>query len=194
MRAWLTLILVYLIAPQPPLNAEAPNRKSLGLNETAVSTTDLSTTLDRLIDSSTDTDLYDPMTISSLQRLKEDAQPEIHPDDLDPDRTRRVVEKAFAIQFGRSFSQLINRSELKPLYHQVQQSFKSVQDHFRYSLQSNSEGWTVSKRKVGKRLLELSLEFNVKQGVDPQLRIGESVRFRYDYIDQRPMLEYGFDF
>jgi hypothetical protein len=57
-----------------------------------------------------------------------------------------------------------------------------------------SEGLTISKTSKGTSLLELDLQFNASKGVDPQIKIGEFMRFRYDYVDKRPMLEYGLNF
>lgn len=154
----------------------------------------LGSTLDKILEGTADTDPYDAVTISNLRRLKEDAQPENYPDDLDPYRTRRIVEKALAIQSGNSISRLIQQSELRPLYRAIKQEFFKIREHLKFSLQSGSDGLIVSRKPRGQKLLELNLELNLKQGMDPQIRIGESFKFRYDYVDKVPVLEYGFAF
>lgn len=147
-----------------------------------------------ILNDTASTDLYDPITISTLRRLKEDAQPAWDGDDIDPEKTRRVVERAFAIQSGRNLSSTIEKSELKPLYQDIKDGLKEVQDTFRYSVQSNGDSLAVSRKKKGEKLLELNVELSLKQGLDPQFKLGENVRFRYDYSNQRPLLEYGFKF
>ena len=52
----------------------------------------------------------------------------------------------------------------------------------------------LTRKRVGRKLLELNMEFNVKRGLDPQIRIGDTLRFRYDYLYDRTMLELGFNF
>jgi hypothetical protein len=176
---------------QPPTQKNL--RETLGAQKPGTYDFTLDSAFDILNDT-TNTDLYDPITISTLRRLKEDAQPAWNPEDIDPDLTRRVVERAFAIQSGRNLSNLINRSELQTTYKSIKQGLKSVQDTFRYSVQNTGNGVEVSKQKQGRKILELNMEFNLKQGLDPQIKIGESVRFRYDYTSKRPVLEYGFRF
>jgi len=154
----------------------------------------LSTAVDDILNSETDTSFDDSLTIKNLSRLKEEAQPSWNPDDIDTDQTRRVVEKAFAIQSARSLNVLIKRSDVGDYYRDVIKGVKGIQKLFRYSLQSDGSSVTVSKKRKGSKLLELNLQFNVNQGVDPQITIGDAMRFRYDYVYNRPMLEYGFDF
>jgi len=151
-------------------------------------------TVGDILSSTSDTNLYDPLTIQQLRLLKEDAQPSWDPDDIDPDKTRRVVEKAMAIELGRTLAWQIQRSELRDLYNDTSRALKRLQQRFRYSLQSDGNSLSVSRRKQGRKLLELNMEFNVKRGLDPQIRIGDSLRFRYDYLYDRTMLEYGFNF
>ncbi|MEZ4754852.1 MAG: hypothetical protein R3A13_11195 [Bdellovibrionota bacterium] len=79
-------------------------------------------------------------------------------------------------------------------YHELKKSFSTFQNFFRYSLQNKGDQLTVSKKETGRKLLELSVELNLKKGIDPQIRIGENTRFRYDYYTKGAMLEYGFNF
>ncbi|MDC0357342.1 hypothetical protein OAO01_00870 [Oligoflexia bacterium] len=187
-----------LLLPISAYSQKRPVKKNLNDSFESVdaSTYDFSFTsaFDSIIGSSTDTDLYEPLTIGNLRRLKDRAQPAWNPDDIDPYRTRRVVEKAFAIQTGRNLNKLLIRSELRDVYREIKQGLVSFRNLFRYSLQTDGSSYQVSKKNVGKKLLELNLEFNAHQGVDPQIKIGELIRFRYDYVQKRPLLEYGFDF
>ncbi len=172
------------------------HRKSLDLNPSASNPYEFSlgSTVDDILQDTSDTNLYDPITIGQLRLLKEDAQPSWEPDDIDPYKTRRVVQKAFAIQFGRSISRQIMQSDLRETYRYSLQAYKRLQEVFRYSLQSDGESLAVSRLPKGRKLLELNMEFNVKQGFDPQIRIGDSLRFRYDYVYDRTLLEFGFNF
>ncbi|MGI6525747.1 MAG: hypothetical protein ACOX2O_10750 [Bdellovibrionota bacterium] len=146
---------------------------------------------DLLVDSD---DKYDPITINQLRMLKEEAQPSWHPDDVDPYQLRRVAQKALTIEVGRAFSKRINGSELRPTYRAALRTYHSIQERFRYSIQDNGDAITFSRKNKGKKLLELNLDLNLKRGLDPQILIGDFMRFRYDYVYKRAMLEYGFDF
>lgn len=184
------------------LEAQRAQRRRIGKRfSTTVSSIDISTydfsvgdEFDRILTTSSDTDLYDPLTIANLRKLKEDAVPPWDPLDIDPERTRKVVEKAFAIQSARSLIKLINQSEIKPVYALFKNTVKNFSDLFRYSVQDRGDELTVSKSKQGDKLIELNLEFNLKQGVDPQINVGDSFRLRYDYTTKRSLFEYGVDF
>lgn len=185
----------------PPLASAAPPRKVIIDRSIRSSAVADSSTYDfgfgkalDIFSSSTDTSLYDPLTIATLKQLQEDSKPQMGPDDIDVSKTRRVVEKAFAIQSGRSFSQLMNGSELRSMYRDMLHGIEKVQNLFRYSLQRDSQGLVLSRENKGKKLLEFKLEMSLKQGFDPQVHLSENFRFRYDYTEKRPMIEYGFRF
>lgn len=144
--------------------------------------------------SSNDMEIYDPITISTLRRLKDEAQPPLEPDYVDPATTQKVVEKALAMQSIRNMSRLLQRSELRTLYRDIRESFRAVQDFFKLSVKDDGKSLVTSPSKKGEKLLEFSLELNAKRGFDPELRFSDSVRMRYDLQDGRPMLEYGVDF
>ena len=148
----------------------------------------------QILKSSRDTSIYDPITLATLRRLRDEAQPINNSDDIDPGRTRNVAEKAFAIQAGRSFTDLMNGSELRDSFRSFQRSLSDIQDIFRYSLLRDDQGVSLSRSKNGQKLIELNLEISAKQGFDPQIRMGENLRVRYDYTSQVPLLEYGFRF
>lgn len=154
----------------------------------------LGSTLDELMLAGTDTRIYDEVAISGLERMKEIAQPDSDPQDIDPIKTRHLAERALAIEVGRRIFSLIRGSELKGEYNSVRRGLASFQDFFRYSVQDVDGGIDVSKKTSGKKLIELNLELNTRQGLDPQLSFGENLRFRYDYFEQRPLLEYQSDF
>lgn len=177
------------------LNQPAFKSQKTGLGDSAVDSYAFTaeSAFDILNDTAS-TDLYDPLTIQTLKRLKEDARPAWDGDDEDVDKTRRVVERALAIQSGRNISSTLEQSELRSTYRAIKQGLKNFQNNFRYSLQTTGKSMEVSKEKKGKKLLELNVELNLKQGLDPQLKMGEHLRFRYDYTSQRPLLEYGFRF
>lgn len=171
-------------------------KKSLSIESSAddIYNFDLVSSFDDLLLDSTDSNLYDPITISSLQRLKDDARSVWNPEDIDPTKSRKIVEKALAIQSGVTISKLIAKSELKNSFKEVKRGLDSFQQFFRYSLQTDGESLTVSKKNHGKKLLELNVEINAKNGLDPQIHIGESFRFRYDYISKQTLLEYATNF
>lgn len=154
----------------------------------------LGNTLDELMLSSTDTRIYDEITISGLERMKEIAQPDSDPQDMDPAKTRHLAEKALAIEAGRRIFALLRESELKGSYNLVRRAFSGFQEFFRYSVQDVEGGLDVQKKTSGKKLVELNLELNTRQGLDPQLSLGENLRFRWDYFEKRPLLEYQADF
>lgn len=157
----------------------------------ATETLDLTATVDRLINFSTDTDLYDPLTVQRLRAMQEEAQPRTNSTDLDPELTRRVAERALAIQSGRTVAQVLEKSELRSAFRELRSQIRSFQDLFRYSLQQEPDGLTVSRQSTGKKLLELNVDLNLKNGLYPSIRIGDAVRFRLADDYRTPMLEYG---
>ena len=156
---------------------------------------DLSAELGEILTATADTDLYDPITIANLRILRDKAQPYWSEDDIDPERTRRVVRKALAIQSAHVLVPVIKESDLGDVFLQIKRGFKRLSDLFRYSLQDEpGAAVSLSRENKGRKLLELDLKFSLKKGVDPQIRINDEVRFRYDFSEQATFLEYGFDF
>ena len=139
-------------------------------------------------------DFYDPLSITRLRMLKQDSQPLHDPDDFDLFRTRRSVGKALAMQTGRALSNLFNTSELGPLYRSTLRTLKNFRQRFRFRLQRSEKGLILGTRNKGKTLLELNLNFDVKRGVDPELTIANTIKFRYDIVYKRSLVEYGFTF
>ncbi len=178
-------------SPRPALGKRTINSSSGSYM--AGSSLDLNTTFDDLVENKGQKS-YDPGTLWIMQGLKDITQPFWDPLDVDYERNDRAVEKAFTIQAGRAASQLVNNSELKPTFIYLKQQLSELKSIFNYSLQDSGNGLTVSNGKKGKKLLELSMEFNLSQGLDPNIRLGEHLRFRYDYVNRRPLLEYGINF
>jgi len=183
------------------LLAQGPNKKIYSSREASGSGTydfSFQSSLDTFISENYDSSKYDPITISQMARLKQQAVPYWHPenynDDYDVDITKRVTEKALVIQSAHHISGLLSHSELQQTFHAMQRWFKSVKDQFNYSVQTNGEGYNISRSVHGEKLLELDIEFNLKQGVDPQIRVGKYMRFRYDYTYNVTFLEYTLNF
>lgn len=141
-----------------------------------------------------ETYLYDPLELAELRRLKDRAQPDLRIEEPDGAETRRISEKALSMQTARSFVKLLQGSDLKDGYEAFQESLKSLNDTFRYSLQDNGSGLVVSKGNKGKKLVEFKLEFNLRHGAEPNLAIGDSFRLRYDMKSHGPVAEYALNF
>lgn len=154
----------------------------------------LSSTFDRILGETASTELYDPFTIATLKRMQAEAAPTWDPAGIDPDLTRHVAERAFAIQAGRSFVTTLKKSDLRETYRDVVSGFTAFQDAVRFSVRNQGSGYSLSSKGPGKKLLEFNVEFNLRQGLDPQIRIGSNMRFRYDHAAKAPVLEYGFTF
>ena len=170
--------------------------KSLGAFDDHANAYDFtfSSEIDKLLSNSADTNLYDPLTLMQLRVLREDAQPSYEPFDANPYETRRVVEKALAIQSTTTLVPVIKKSELGDTFRAIERSFKAFTDRFRYSLQDSPNGWTVSRENKGEKLFELNLRVNLSQGLDPQIRFGDNLRLRYDWMEKQSLLECGFEF
>ncbi len=160
-------------------------------NGSLQSSYNLNTTFDELID---DSNTYDPRTLWIMKSLTDITQPFWDPMDVDFKRNDRAVEKAFTMQSGRHLSMLVKGSELKSTFEYLKRSMQDVKSYFNYSIQSDGDKTYVSKDKKGKKLLELSMEFNISQGLDPNIKLGQHLRFRYDYVNKRPLLEFGANF
>ena len=182
---------------QPRRDSPIKKRKLDGsLQALEASTYDFSfsSQFDTILNNSADTDLSDPISIENLRRIKEDAQPPWNPEDIDPLRTRRAVEKAFALQTTSQVIRLLEKSDLRDTYHAIKRSYDKFRDAFRYSLQTDGDSVSVSKSEKGEKLLELNIEFSAKRGIDPRINLGESVRVRYDYTYDATLLEFEFSF
>jgi hypothetical protein len=151
-------------------------------------------TFESILQDSVDTDIIDPISLDTLKRLKDEAQPPYNPLDYDPERTRKIAEKALSIQTSQTLVRTLKGSELQPLLRYAKRSMDLARDYFRYSLQDDGDGLTVSKKPKGKKLIELNMEFNASTGMDPQLRLGQSWRLRYDFVESTPLLEFRAQF
>ena len=179
-------------APQTPLGRKFVT--SSGSSPINIgSSSSLSTTLDELIDSSKHKS-YDQHSLWVMESMTDITQPFWNPYDVDYRRNNRAVNKVLTIQSGKAASELISGSELKPTFVYLKQQLSYFKSIFAYSLQNDGDGLSVSRKKKGMKLLELSMEFNLSQGLDPHLKIGDHIRFRYDYVNERPLLEFGINF
>jgi hypothetical protein len=151
-------------------------------------------TLTDLIDQSAENVSYDKQTLWVLNSLTDITQPFWDPYDIDYTRNNRAVEKAITIQSTVEGSKLIRGSELHETFQEIKRSLSDIKRLFNYSIQDSGDSFTVSRTTKGSKLLEIKMEFNLSQGLDPQLHIGDAVKFRYDIINSRPMLEYGMNF
>ena len=154
----------------------------------------LSLSMDRIISDSTNTHLYDPITLDNLTRMRDQAAPQVNDDDMNVSETQRVVEKALAIQSGKSAIDLFNKGDLRETYQAIRSSFRSIQDALRYSVQTSGSGYTVSRKGGGEKLLELNVEFNASHLLDPTVKIGKRFRVRYDREEKAPLLEFRVTF
>lgn len=183
-----------------PLYAQpaSPSPQSKNLRSAVPSTNaydySLGSTFDRILNQTASTELYDSFTIATLKRMQAEADPDWDPAGLDAELTRQVAERAFSIQAGRSLVNIVRKSDLRDLYREVIRNFSAVQDALRLTVRNNGGSFSFKKRGAGKKILELGVEFNLRRGLDPQLKIGNTMRFRYDYDASMPLLEYGFSF
>ena len=156
----------------------------------------LGTEVNKIFTTGADTDLDDPLTIANLRQLKEAAQPSsgLFIEDIDPYEARRVVEKAFAMQSTRSVLRQVNESELRSTYVLLKQEMDQLLSWLRYSVQDDGESLSFQKENRGEKLLELSFQFSIGRGADPQVRFGDNFRLRYNYMENAPTFEYFVDF
>jgi hypothetical protein len=196
-RICLLLAVVFSLLTERPALAQS-SRPTFGRKQVN-SGTDTSTqgnftfnsTLDELID---DSSTYDPHTLWVMESMTDITQPFWDPYDVDYSRNNRAVTKVATIQGGRSLSALIKGSELKSTFDSLKRGLDDVKSVFNYSIQSDGKNTYLSKDKKGTKILELSMEFNLSQGMDPNIKIGDHVRFRYDYVNSRPLIEFGINF
>ena len=168
--------------------------RNLSSSERAASSFSFSSQITEILNASAEIDDFDTLTINQLRLLKDDAQPWWDPEDQDIQDTKNVVQKALVIRSAQSIIPLIKRSELRGSYRSAQRTFRSFSDFFRYSVQDDGQAYVVSTRPKGDTLMELNLDLDFKHGLDPQLKVGDFFRFRYDWAEARTLFEYGFDF
>lgn len=192
----LSIILLCLISA-PSANCQDINKRGLGsASASSISgyNPNFTSTLGTFIREDGDQKSYHPLTIRELRLLQENSQPYWGNEEAEKERVERATQKAFAIQSAHHLSFVLKDSELRHVYRDIQDSLKSIRNYFKYSLQSDGSTMKLSRTVEGQKILELNLEFNLKQGVDPQLRIGEYMRLRYDYAYDGTFLEYAVDF
>lgn len=154
---------------------------------------DLDSAVEVLADS-TELDLYDPLTLSTLKRLKEDATPPYDPHDIDPVRTRHVVEKALAIQAGRTMANLLRSSDFRDFHRLVLKNLDFLHGLLTLSVSRGHDGLNAGRTPDGESLFAFNLRMSVRDGFDPQIRLSDSLRFRYDLGERQTLLEYGIGF
>jgi len=178
-----------------------PKRKRLKISRSYNSTSQnindysLSDSIGEILSGSAETDLYDPLSLIQLQRLRDRALPWWEgPDAIDDNEARKVVEKALAIQSTTNFLALLSRSDIRYEYKDVSRGFKFFSSYFRYALQDTGESYIVSRENKGKNLVDIGLKLSLNKGADPQVHLGDDLRLRYDWTEQETLLEYGFNF
>ena len=148
-------------------------------------------TIDEIMD---DSNTFDPRSTWIMKSLTDITQPFWNPEDVDYKRNNRAVMKASTILGGKQASVLISGSELKGTFRDIKQGLNEFKAIFNYSIQSDGTHTYLSKDQKGDKLLELSMEINLSQGLDPNIKLGDHVRFRYDYVNKTPLLEFGLSF
>lgn len=151
-------------------------------------------TIDSILSSTPRTDIYDPLVLHSTRRLEERIMPRGDINNFDDSLANRAAQKVFVVQGTREMLSTLQRSEFRELYYGGRDLFNAFRNTFRYSLQSDGGGYSVSRESSGEKLIEFNVELDMKQGFDPQLRFGEGFRVRYDYIRGQPLLEFGVEF
>lgn len=153
-----------------------------------------SSQLTDFLSASTESDFYDTRTLYQLRMLKDEAQPWWDQYDLDPDKTRNVVQRAFAIRSAQSLVPVIKHSDLKESFRAIKAGISDFTNYFRYSVQDQGGSYTISKSHQGDKLAELSLELDFRRGFDPEIHLGENMRLRYDWAKAVSLLEWEINF
>lgn len=197
------ILLVLSLLLIVPLGHSQPKKKRLKITKSTSIRSDqnyfsgssFSGTLNDIITNSADTTILDPLTSIHINNLRTRALPSISdPDEFERDETRRAIQKTVAIFATTSLVSQLKKSDLRDPYRDITTSFSEFTNHFRYSLIDTTDGLAVAKNEKGRELLELSLKFNLTRGADPQISFSDSLRLRYDWLEQHTVLELGFNF
>jgi hypothetical protein len=180
-------------SPRPPGKSLSRGGSSSSVQAEDPFRFDLDSAVEVLSDS-TEIDLYDPLTLATLKRLKADATPPYDPYDIDPVRTRHVVEKALAIQAGKTMANLLRTSDLRDFHRLVLKNLDFLQGLLTFSVSRGHDGLNAGHTPDGESLFAFNLRMSVRDGFDPQIRLSDSLRFRYDLGERQTLLEYGIGF
>lgn len=150
---------------------------------------DLAGTLNRIVNFTADTNLFDPFTVAELERAASEASPRYDGWD-DADKLRQVTERAFGLTAAQNIVRALETSDLRPTYLALKDSMRTVQRSVNYSVQTNGDEIAVGRAVKGRKLVELEIEFNARRLIDPHIKIGKHLRVRYDPDNSGPMLEY----
>lgn len=174
-------------------NPRSPNTRALIDNSDSYDYS-ASDALGGIIENSANTDLYDPITLGELRILKERAQPSTSKDDIDPDEIRYIGEKALAIQSSTTLLPLIRNSEIGFALSSLESGYLYISQFFRVKLNHTGERLIISREDDSLTLIELNIKMSISNGLDPQLRLSENIRMRYDWKKAIGFIEYAEDF
>lgn len=151
-----------------------------------------------IISEATNTNLYDSLSISQLQFEKERAQPRNSPEDLDPEKSRSLVEKAFGYQLTKATLPILRNSQIRQSYRLVEETYFDLRSLLSLGLATDGQdlsfNHSAAKKPNNYEIFKFNLTMSPQNGLEPQLNLGEDFRLRYDLNEQAAHFECQFNF
>jgi hypothetical protein len=115
--------------------------------------------------------------------------------DLDESKTRSFTQKLIFFQVADSVTNFVKGSKLEEVYKEFVDKLKAASDATTVQVgQTGSGDLKLVRNHSSGQLIEFKLHASMKNGIEPQLKLTDAVRFRYDVLDNDALLEYRVDF
>ena len=107
-----------------------------------------------------------------------------------------AAERAAIYQAATTFSKVITKSALEPVYRQTMEAFAWFKQYTSVKVRQEEDGnYGVAKKgEREKPVMEFKLHVSMNNGVEPRINIGENCTLRYDVIRQDALVEFRHDF
>jgi len=116
--------------------------------------------------------------------------------DIDDTESRTLAERALVFQAATTFSRVVVKSALEPLYRDAVERLKVFREYTSVKVRQDEDGGlgVDHNGETEKPILEFKLSVGMNYGVEPRVDVGDHCSFRYDLFRQMTFLEFRQDF
>lgn len=124
--------------------------------------------------------IFDNFYVDGVRRLQLESNPTRNPNDVDDTVLSRAAQRVITVQTTDAINSTLNNSELRETYRQVVKTLQRARDAVKFSIRSDADGYHLTQKQKGAKLVEFHLEPNDQTLVAPHLTIVDTGRLRYD--------------
>lgn len=150
-------------------------------------------TVDEILDSRRGGDFFNQYRGPFYLSYVYDAVPLGQYDEAD---SEKVAERAAVYQAATTFSNVIVKSALEPVYRRALDAFSWFKHYTSVKVRREGDG-NLGVTEHGERekpLMEFKLHVSMNNGIEPRINVGENCTLRYDVIRQDALVEFRHDF